>query len=364
MKRSKLTSYFSNLRKESAKNARPSQLRLESLEARQLLSVTDVATLAAASEAEQPAAYTTVAPVSDAVIDVSSVLVTTAAQRNADDIAAINSLGLAATQDDAIFRWSDATGRLIGIDFTKWNPLSPSNSVEGRSFDLTVFPELKGVTATDCGIASLTVANLTKLETLYVSGNAFDSLDVSGCSALYNLQCGANNISSLNLTGSALTILSCESNALTELDLSATPSLTALSCYDNPLTVIDATPCANLRSLEFYDGALETVYVNHNADVAMQLYVKKSECDLSVVDADLNEITTTASENYFQFTLGAAAANPITATVTFRNANGATQKIEIDPYIKLDATEGSVYAVVSENVMPPVSALITLASSV
>ena len=350
MKRSKLTSYFSNLRKESAKNVRPSQLRLESLEARQLLSVTDVATLAAASEAEQPAAYTTVAPVSDAVIDVSSVLVTTAAQRNADDIAAINSLGLAATQDDAIFRWSDATGRLIGIDFTKWNPLSPSNSVEGRSFDLTVFPELKGVTATDCGIASLTVANLTKLETLYVSGNAFDSLDVSGCSALYNLQCGANNISSLNLTGSALTILSCESNALTELDLSATPSLTALSCYDNPLTVIDATPCANLRSLEFYDGALETVYVNHNADVTMQLYVKKSECDLSVVDADLNEITTTASENYFQFTLGAAAANPITATVTFRNANGATQKIEIDPYIKLDATEGSVYAVVSENV--------------
>ena len=50
MKRSKLTSYFSNLRKESAKNARPSQLRLESLEARQLLSVTDVATLAAASD--------------------------------------------------------------------------------------------------------------------------------------------------------------------------------------------------------------------------------------------------------------------------------------------------------------------------
>ena len=352
MKRSKLTSYFSNLRKESAKNARPSQLRLESLEARQLLSVTDVATLAAASEAEQPAAYTTAAPVSDAVIDVSSVLVTTAVAHNTDDVYAIETLGIGAMDFDSIFTWSTGTGRLIGIDFTKWNPLVPSCSVEGKSFDLTVFPELKSVTATGCGIASLTVANLTKLETLYVSGNALDALDVSGCSALYNLQCGNNNIDSLNLSGTALTILSCESNALTELDLSAATRLTALSCYDNPLTVIDATPCVNLSSLEFYDGVLETVYVNHSSNVNMQAYVKRSECDLTVVDAGNNAITATATDSYYKFSLGSSAANPITMTVTFRNENSATQTIEIDPYIKLDKTENSepVYAVISENV--------------
>ena len=98
MKRSKLTSYFSNLRKESAKNARPSQLRLESLEARQLLSVTDVATLAAASEAEQPAAYTTAAPVSDAVIDVSSVLVTTAAPQQQSEYDVLDANGIDYTE--------------------------------------------------------------------------------------------------------------------------------------------------------------------------------------------------------------------------------------------------------------------------
>ncbi|MBQ4202850.1 MAG: fibronectin type III domain-containing protein, partial [Thermoguttaceae bacterium] len=347
MKRSKLTSYFSNLRKESAKNARPSQLRLESLEARQLLSVTDVATLAAASEAEQPAAYTTAAPVSDAVIDVSSVLVTTAAPQQSE----LNVLKANGFTDETINSLLDAEKIKVGYDgYISQINFANMSDFAGKDFDFTGLAKLKNLDLTNCGINSLAIANSASLQTLYVNGNNLTDLDVSGCSSLYNLQCADNAIEDLNLAGTALTILNCSGNNISELDLSSSSRLTSLACFDNNLTVIDATPCANLGSLQFYDGLLETVYVNHNADVTMQIYVKKSECDLSVVDAENNEITATASENYFQFTLGAAAANPITATVTFRNANGATQTIEIDPYIKLDATEGSVYAVVSENV--------------
>ncbi|MBQ4079173.1 MAG: fibronectin type III domain-containing protein [Thermoguttaceae bacterium] len=347
MKRSKLTSYFSNLRKESAKNARPSQLRLESLEARQLLSVTDVATLAAASEAEQPAAYTTAAPVSDAVIDVSSVLVTTAAPQQSE----LNVLKANGFTDETINSLLDAEKIKVGYDgYISQINFANMSDFAGKDFDFTGLAKLKNLDLTNCGINSLAIANSASLQTLYVNGNSLTDLDVSGCSSLYNLQCADNAIEDLNLAGTALTILNCSGNNISELDLSSSSRLTSLACFDNNLTVIDATPCANLGSLQFYDGLLETVYVNHNADVTMQIYVKKSECDLSVVDAENNEITATASENYFQFTLGAAAANPITATVTFRNANGATQTIEIDPYIKLDATEGSVYAVVSENV--------------
>ena len=277
---------------------------------------------AAASEAEQPAAYTTAAPVSDAVIDVSSVLVTTAAPQQSEyDVLDANGIDY---NDSAI-----ATKITFGNDgyITRLAFNGMSEYFAGKDFDFTGLAKLKELNLTDCGVNSLAIADSASLQTLYVSGNNLTDLDVSGCSSLYNLQCADNAIEDLNLAGTALTILNCSGNNISELDLSSSPRLSSLACFDNNLTVIDATPCANLGSLQFYDGLLETVYVNHNADVTMQIYVKKSECDLSVVDADLNEITTTASENYFQFTLGAAAANPITATVTFRNANGATQTI-------------------------------------
>ena len=61
--------YFRSSKQSNQAQAR--SLRMESLEERQLLSVTDVAFLAAA-EADQPAEYTAAAPVSDDTIDVSS----------------------------------------------------------------------------------------------------------------------------------------------------------------------------------------------------------------------------------------------------------------------------------------------------
>ena len=56
------------------KSPRPSRLRLENLEDRRLLSVTDLAAFAASSDADELVLYATAANVSDAVIDVSSAL--------------------------------------------------------------------------------------------------------------------------------------------------------------------------------------------------------------------------------------------------------------------------------------------------
>ncbi|MBQ5367679.1 MAG: fibronectin type III domain-containing protein, partial [Thermoguttaceae bacterium] len=336
--------YFRSSKQSNQAQAR--SLRMESLEERQLLSVTDVAFLAAA-EADQPAEYTAAAPVSDDTIDVSSVLATTAGY-NADDLAALVDLGIAATGYEATFAWNDA-GRLVGIDFTKWNPLSPTNSVAGRSFDVTAFPELTNVVSTNCSIAGLKVAGLTKLETLQLNGNAIQSLDLSGCSALKTVYCSGNNLGSLNLGDTALTLLQCDNNNLTALDLSAGAALTELSCAGNAFTEIDATPCVNLGSINFYNSALEAVYLAPNAPVLVGLQANPGSSELAVVDRAGEAVATTTETNGYSFSYD-SANGPYLATLTFDG--GATQNISIGPLFALDKSENSepVYAVVSENV--------------
>ncbi|MBQ4204777.1 MAG: fibronectin type III domain-containing protein, partial [Thermoguttaceae bacterium] len=336
--------YFRSSKQTNQAQAR--SLRMESLEERQLLSVTDVAFLAAA-EADQPAEYTAAAPVSDDAIDVSSVLATTAGY-NADDLAALVDLGIAATGYEATFAWNDA-GRLVGIDFTKWNPLSPTNSVAGRSFDVTAFPELTNVVSTNCSIAGLKVAGLTKLETLQLNGNAIQSLDLTGCSALKTVYCSGNNLGSLNLGDTALTLLQCDNNNLTALDLSAGAALTELSCAGNAFTEIDATPCVNLGSINFYNSALEAVYLAPNAPVLVGLQANPGSSELAVVDRAGEAVATTTETNGYSFSYD-SANGPYLATLTFDG--GATQNISIGPLFVLDKSENSepVYAVVSENV--------------
>jgi len=60
---------------------------------------------------------------------------------------------------------------------------------------------------------------------------------VSGCTALNNLICSYNGLTSLDVTGcTALNNLICQSNALTSLDVSGCTSLYDLSCQNNQLT--------------------------------------------------------------------------------------------------------------------------------
>jgi len=76
MKKNSLFTEFRNA--DASKGPRSSRLRLENLEDRQLLSVTDLATLAGASEVAESAQYAPAAPASDAVIDVDSALASSA----------------------------------------------------------------------------------------------------------------------------------------------------------------------------------------------------------------------------------------------------------------------------------------------
>ncbi|MCM1531527.1 MAG: leucine-rich repeat domain-containing protein [Ruminococcus flavefaciens] len=110
------------------------------------------------------------------------------------------------------------------------------------------------LTELNCGenqLTELDVSNNTALTSLDCHGNNLTSLDVSGCSALTSLDCDGNNLTNLDVSGcSALTYLYCTYNQLTSLDVSGCSALTYLYCTYNQLTSLDVSACAALFYLD------------------------------------------------------------------------------------------------------------------
>ncbi|HHT24537.1 MAG TPA: LPXTG cell wall anchor domain-containing protein [Clostridiaceae bacterium] len=86
---------------------------------------------------------------------------------------------------------------------------------------------------------------ITKLR--LISVNLTGILDVSGLTALEQLNCSYNQLTGLNVSGlTALTILDCPDNQLSELDVSSLTALTDLDCSYNQLTELDVSGLSNL----------------------------------------------------------------------------------------------------------------------
>ena len=100
---------FGSSSRNSGRAMRATSLRLENLEDRQLLSVTDLVPLAAAAS---ESAVETAPAAEDVAIDLSSVAEQTETAYNEHDLAAVESLGM--TADDSNVVWN-AEGRVTSI---------------------------------------------------------------------------------------------------------------------------------------------------------------------------------------------------------------------------------------------------------
>lgn len=111
------------------------------------------------------------------------------------------------------------------------------------SNNLTGAGDLSGCTALvelDCDknqLTSLNVSGCTALERLDCTDNQLSSLNISGCTVLVELYCDDNQLTSLNISGcTALKWLKCEDNLLTSLYVSDCTALEYLFCGGNPIT--------------------------------------------------------------------------------------------------------------------------------
>ena len=131
-------------------------------------------------------------------------------------------------------------------------------------------PKIKCIEVVFNQLTSLDVSGCTALTELNCNTNQLTSLDVSGCTALERVEYSENPLESINLSGcrtlskftirecvsslnlsgcTALTDLDCSYNQLTSLDVSGCTALTYLNCSDNQLTSLDISSCTALDCL-------------------------------------------------------------------------------------------------------------------
>ena len=105
----------------------------------------------------------------------------------------------------------------------------------------------------------------TALTILYCDYNQLTSLDLSNNTALTSLSCWNNQLTSLEVNkNTALRYLACGYNQLTSLDVSNNTALTTLSCYDNQLTSLDVSNNTALTTLQCDRNELTSLDVSNN----------------------------------------------------------------------------------------------------
>jgi hypothetical protein len=141
-------------------------------------------------------------------------------------------------------------------------------------------------------VYSLNIFSLSGIEAfvsltvLFCQNNPFTNLDVSGCTALNSLSCQNSQLTSLDVSGcTALTTLYCPYNLITSLDVSGCTALTDLSCYYNELTSLDVSTCTALTYLVCSNNNLTSLNVKNGNNINMDLYAKTNP-NLSCIEVD------------------------------------------------------------------------------
>ncbi len=117
------------------------------------------------------------------------------------------------------------------------------------------------------GIQSLKgIEYFTALTVLYCDNNQLTELDVSKNSALTLLSCNNNQLTELDVSkNSSLTLLSCDNNQLTEIDVSKNTALTWLLCNNNQMTELDVSKNTALIELSCGGNQLTKLDVSKNS---------------------------------------------------------------------------------------------------
>ena len=93
------------------------------------------------------------------------------------------------------------------------------------------------------------VSNCSALFQLDLMDNSISGLDISGCTELRYLDCSGNELTELDVSDSAgLMMLYCDKNRIAELDVSMLTELIELDCFDNELSEIDVSNSPNLEA--------------------------------------------------------------------------------------------------------------------
>ena len=159
---------------------------------------------------------------------------------------------------------------------------------EASSFNSTMY-------ANSLSISDLTgIEAFTALTLLKCNDNQLTSLDVSQNISLTSLNCNVNQLTSLNLNQNiALISLNCNENQITSLDLSQNMALEDLSCGSNQLTSLDVSQNTALYVLWCPENQLSCLNVSNGNNINFWQMYASDNPDLSCIEVDDENWATT-----------------------------------------------------------------------
>lgn len=114
-------------------------------------------------------------------------------------------------------------------------------------------------------LTSLDISKNTKLTTLTCGTNQISELDVSALLNLERLECECCQLTSLDVSNNTkLTMLRCFGNEISELNVSALPELVELICRNNQLTSLDVSKNTKLTDLTCSGNHLASLELSNN----------------------------------------------------------------------------------------------------
>ncbi|MEW4923671.1 T9SS type A sorting domain-containing protein [Algibacter sp. 2305UL17-15] len=129
------------------------------------------------------------------------------------------------------------------------------------NLDLTFNTALTNILATANALTNIDVSNCLSLTSLIVPFNNLESIDVSNNIQLQTLYCHSNGLSTLNVTNNVnLEVLYCYDNDLIELNVNGVVSLEELQCQENNLITLGVANNSALTRL--HCNANELTYLN------------------------------------------------------------------------------------------------------
>ena len=186
---------------------------------------------------------------------------------------------------------------VLGLDRLK--KLVCSNNLLS-SLDLSKCTALEEL---DCDNNLLTTVGFVKtLKKISINNNKMSTIDLRSHSKLEELYCSNSQVSKLYLdVTTSLRVLNCSSNELKELDVSASRDLTTLDCNNNQLTALNVSRNSNLTKLYCSGNKLSALNVGSNLNLT-ELKCSSNQINditsanglslLSTLDASNQEVTT------------------------------------------------------------------------
>ena len=176
----------------------------------------------------------------------------------------------------------------------------------------------KSVDMYNAGVTSLEgIQYLTELRVVNVSGSpSLTAVDLSGNTKLRSISFYQTGITGLNVSGLALTHLSCDDAPLTALTLGSQPDLRGLSCYHTDLMTVDITGCPHLIEAWLGEKITEDGIDNYESG-SCHLYVNEGSAIITGIPAPtftLPAALTTIEADAFQGIAAEAVRIPASAT--------------------------------------------------